>query len=211
MKSRNAVSIAILLALPLSVQAEPLNVKTGLWETTWTTETRGLPPLPKDLLDKLSPEQRKKMEADLRAEQAKGPDTETDRECITKKDLERPFEPSNTKECKHTTVVATRTAQEIRIACTGGLPGSGTFKVTAANPQTLSGSMDLKLGEEPQAMTIKGQFKARWLGEDCGDEADEDEEASDESSDERRGGCRFGASYTRTRIASKRRAARLVK
>src|SRR5262249_37767972 len=116
----------------------------------------------------------------LRAEQAEGPDTETDHECITQKELEKPFEPSNMKECKHTIVTATKTAQEIRVVCTGGMPGSGTFKVSASNQQTLAGTLDLKLGKEPDAMTIKGQFKARWLGEDCGDEADSDDESSDE-------------------------------
>ena len=180
MKSRIAMSVAAALALSMSAHAEPLNVKTGLWETTMTTDTRGMPPLPKELLDRLSPEQRKKMEADLRAEQAKGPDTNTDRECITQKDLERPFEPSNTKECKNTVVKATKTEQEIRLVCTGGMPGSGTFKITAANPQSLTGSLDLKLGQDPQAMTIKGQFKARWIGPDCGDEADSDDDDGEE-------------------------------
>src|SRR5687768_6107114 len=112
MKSRVATSVAVALVMSMSAHAEPLNVKTGLWETTMTTQTSGMPPLPKALLDKLSPEQRKKMEADLRAEQAEGPDTETDRECITQEDLENPFEPSNTKECKNTIVTATKTSQE---------------------------------------------------------------------------------------------------
>lgn len=184
MKSRIALSIAAALMIPLVAQAEPLNVKTGLWETTWTTQTAGMPPLPKELLDKLSPEQRKKMEADLRREQAKGPDTNTDRECITKNDLEKPFQPDNTKECTNTIVVSTRTAQEVRLVCSGGMPGSGTFKVAATNPENLTGSMDLKLGQGAQTMTIKGQFKARWLGNDCGDEADSDDEDSDTSSDD---------------------------
>src|SRR5688500_1134966 len=133
-----------------TAHGEPLNVKVGLWETTWVTQTQGLPPLPKELLDSMSPEQRKKMEADLRAEQAK-PDTATDRECITKEELERPFKPSNTQECTHTNVAATRTTQEVRIVCSGGLPGSGTLKVTAPNPETLTGSMNLKLGAGAQS------------------------------------------------------------
>jgi hypothetical protein len=184
MKSRISVVMAV-LAVPMCAHAaEPLNVKLGLWETTWVTETRGMPPLQKELLDRLSPEQRKEMEADLRAEQAQGPDKNTDRECITQRDLDRPFEPSNTKECKHTNIASTRTTQEIRIVCTGGMPGSGTMKVSAPNPETLVGSMDLKLGEGAQSMTIKGQMKGRWLGSGCGDEADSDDEESDGSSEQ---------------------------
>ena len=181
MKSKLLVLIG--LSVPaLAHAAETLNVKLGLWETTWTTETRGMPPLPKELLDRLSPEQRKKMEADVRAAQAKGPDINSDRECITQKDLEKPFEPENTKECTHSVVTSTRTTQEVRIVCSGGMPGSGSMKVSAANPETMTGSLDLKLGQGADSMTIKGQMKGRWLGADCGDEADDEE--SDDSSDE---------------------------
>lgn len=175
MKSGMYLAIGAVTALSSMAHAEPLDVKTGLWETTWVTQTRGLPPLPKELLDRMSPEQRKKMEADIRAEQAEGPDTNTDRDCITQRELERPFEPSNTKECTHKIVVATKTAQEVRIVCTGGLSGSGLMKVSAQNRETLNGSMELKLGEGPQSMTINAQLKARWLGSDCGDEADDED------------------------------------
>jgi len=184
MKARIPVAVAAVLAASMSAHAaEQLNVKLGLWETTWVTQTQGMPPLPKELLDRMSPEQRKKMEDEIRAGQAQGPDTNTDRECITQRDLERPFETSSTKECKHTKVVATRTSQEIQIVCTGGMPGSGTMKVSAPNPQTMTGSMELKLGAGAQAMTIKGQLKARWLSSECGDEADSSDEDTEEDVD----------------------------
>jgi hypothetical protein len=157
--------------------AETLNVKLGLWEITSFTETRGMPPLPKELLDKLTPEQRRKMEADIKAEQAQGPDKDTDRECVTQKDLERPFETSNAKECKQTIVTTTRTSQEVRIVCTGGMPGSGQLKVSAPSPEKMSGLLDMKLGDGAGAMTIKSQLQGRWLSSDCGDEADSDDDA----------------------------------
>lgn len=181
MNLRLPLLIAAFTLPSLAHAAEKLNVKLGLWETVWTTETHGLPPLPKELLDRMSPDQRKKMEADLRAEQAKGPDTNTDRECITQKDLDKPFEPSNTKECTHTMTTTTRTTQEVRIVCSGGMPGSGTMKVTASNPETMTGSMNLKLGDGQNAMTIKGQMKGRWLGSDCGDEADDESDADSDA------------------------------
>ena len=190
MKFRTVMLVAAVSAPTLALGAEKLNVKLGLWETTWSTETRGMPPLPKELLDRMSPDQRKKMEADLRAAQAKGPDVHTDRECITQKDLDKPFEPENTKECTHTIVTATRSTQEIRIVCSGGMPGSGSMKVSATNPETMTGSLDLKLGQGAESMTIKGQMKGRWIASDCGDEADDDEAddsglADDTESDER--------------------------
>lgn len=163
------------LGLPALGHTETLNVKLGLWEITSLTETRGMPPLPKGLLDKLTPEQRRNMEAEIKAEQKKGADKDTDRECITQKDIERPFESSNTKECTQSIVTTTRTTQEVRIVCTGGIPGSGLLKITAPTPENMSGSLDLKLGEGAEAMTIKAQLQGRWLSSDCGDEADNDD------------------------------------
>jgi hypothetical protein len=170
------MTAAACLSVSALAAAETLNVKLGLWEITSLTETRGMPPLPKELLDKLTPEQRRKMEADIKADQAKGPDKDTDRECITQKDLERPFETSNAKECKQTIVTTTRTSQEVRIVCTGGVPGSGLLKVSTPTPEKMTGLLDLKLGAGPEAMSIKAQLQGRWLGSDCGDEADGDDD-----------------------------------
>ena len=50
------------------------------------------------MLDKMTPAQRAEMEAAMKKEAAKGPQTETERECITEKDLENPFE-SDTEGC----------------------------------------------------------------------------------------------------------------
>jgi septal ring-binding cell division protein DamX len=181
----NSVLVAaVCTAFPMASQAaEKLNVKLGLWEITSQTETRGMPPLPKELLDKLTPEQRRKMEADIKAEQAKGPEKDTDRECITQKDLEQPFESANTKECKQTIVTTTRTSQEVRIVCTGGVPGSGLLKVTTTSPEQMTGSLDLKLGAGAESMTINAKLQGRWLSADCGDEADDDESDADADAD----------------------------
>ena len=45
----------------------PLDVKLGQWESTLTTESNGLPPIPPEVLDRLSPEQRAKMEERMKA------------------------------------------------------------------------------------------------------------------------------------------------
>lgn len=183
LKVSSLVVAAVATTLPAwGGAAETLDVKTGLWEITSLTETRGMPPLPQELLKQLSPEQRSKMEAQIRAEQ-KNADKDTDRECVTQKDLEQPFESANTKECEQKIVKSSRTAQEVHIVCSGGIPGSGVFKVSAANPETMSGTLELKLGEGADAMTIKARMQGKWLGADCGDEAESDEESSDDSDD----------------------------
>src|SRR5882724_1490051 len=50
---------------------QPLDVKTGLWETTTTNTHSGEMPLPAELLDRLTPEQRARMEARMKANSAR--------------------------------------------------------------------------------------------------------------------------------------------
>lgn len=179
--------VAACLTLPFAVSAaEKLNVKPGLWEITSTSKISGIPPLPKDVLDKMSPQQRAQMEASFKAEAAKGPQVDTDRECITKEELEKPFESADAKDCTQTIVTTTRTTQEVRLTCTGEHKGSGLLRISTPTPETMGGTMDLKLGDGKDAMTINAKLKGRWLGPECGDEdedADSDAAEDDEAAD----------------------------
>lgn len=96
--------VAVGLLLPAGALADRLNIKPGLWETTSTTHTSGVPPLPKAMLDKMTPAQRADMEASMK-EAAKGPQTGTERECIAEQDLQNPFE-SDTEGCTDTIVTS---------------------------------------------------------------------------------------------------------
>jgi hypothetical protein len=166
------VLIAGCLTFALSVlAAEKLNIKPGLWEVTSLSEMAGIPTLPPEILAKMTPEQRVQMEGALKAQGAKGPQKSVDRECITQKDLERPFEPdSDDESCKQTVVATTRTTQEVRMVCK---EASGSFKVTAPTPETMAATFEIKGG----GMTIKSQLKGRWLGADCGDEAEDEDDS----------------------------------
>src|ERR1035441_6170576 len=63
----------------------PMDIKLGLWESTITTQMSGMPALPPELLSKLTPEQRAKMEAAMGRGGA-SPKTTT-RHCVTKETL----------------------------------------------------------------------------------------------------------------------------
>jgi len=183
MKILKTTAIAALTLSALSVAAaapERLNVKLGLWEMTSLMRFSGVPPLPKDVLDKMTPQQRAKMIADLKAASEEEPEPETSSECITQEDLDKPFKSSNSEDCTSTIVRTTRTTQEIRMVCIGKTKGSGTFKVNTPTPETMNGTLDLKAGDGPDAFTIKGTIKGRWLGADCGDEDSDDVNDEDE-------------------------------
>ncbi|WP_129641724.1 DUF3617 domain-containing protein [Peristeroidobacter agariperforans] len=183
MKMLKTTAIAALTLTALSVAAaapERLNVKLGLWEMTSIVRFSGVPPLPKEVMDKMTPQQRAKLAADLKAAAAEEPEPETSSECITQEDLDKPFKSADPDDCTSTVVRTTRTSQEFRMVCTGKTKGSGTFKVNTPTPETMNGTIDLKAGEGPDAFVIKGTIKGRWLGADCGDEEDSDDIADDE-------------------------------
>jgi hypothetical protein len=179
-----AAAAALTLAALAAGGAEKLNVKVGLWEITSISRFSGMPPLPKEVLDKMTPQQRADMEAKIKAASAEEPEPEVSSECITQEDLEKPFNSANADECTQTIVRTTRNSQEIRLACSGKTKGSGTFKVTSPTPETMTGDLDLKVGEGANVMTVTSKIKGRWLGADCGDEDDDSNNDEDETSDQ---------------------------
>jgi hypothetical protein len=182
---RKSLSFAVCMLVPFAIHAaEKLNVKPGLWEITSSSRISGIPPLSKEVLGKLTPEQRAEMEAAFKDEAAKGPQVDVDRECVTKDEIDRPFQPADTKDCTHTLTQSTRTTQEVKLACSGEHEGSGVFRVTAATPESITGSVDLQLGEGQRVMRVKSQLKGRWLGPDCGSEAEHDEDEGGRFEDE---------------------------
>lgn len=171
------LSFAACLVPPFALQAaEQLNVKTGLWEITSSSRISGVPPLPKEVLDKLTAEQRAEMAAAFQDEASKGPQLDVDRECVTQDEIERPFQPADAEDCTHTVTQSTRTTQEVKLVCSGEYEGSGVFRVTALTPESITGSLDLQLGEGKDVMQVESQLKGRWLGADCGNEVDRDQD-----------------------------------
>ena len=182
---RMVMALLACCATALAVAADRLDVKPGLWEITSTHNISGLPPLPKELEGKVTPEQRAAMEAAFRKEAEKGPQTDTERECITSKDVEQPFDIADGKDCTQTVVRTTRTTQEVRLSCSGEFKGNGVLRVTTPTPESMTGTLDLQLGDSKDAMKVKSQLQGRWLGPDCGDEHDEDSNTEDEDEDEK--------------------------
>ena len=101
-------------------------------------------------------------------------------------------------------VRTTRTTQEVRLSCNGEYKGAGVLRVTTPTPETMTGSLDLQLGDGKDAMKVKSQLKGRWLGPDCGDEDDADDDSRSDDEDEEdsvkpdiRRTCEVGLSPTR--------------
>jgi len=151
------------LLIPLlSLAADRLNVKTGLWEITTKTEMHGTPAIPPDVLAKMTPEQRAKMTA-MFASHAATPTVHKRQECVTQQDLEQPFHDVDRKECQATVVKGSATQQDIKVVCSGEQPSTGTLHIETPTPESMKGLFDISAGE----MRINTQLSGRWLGASC--------------------------------------------
>lgn len=160
---------ALSLCAPIwAVDTTPLDVKPGEWESTVTTETAGQLPIPQEMLDKLSPEQRARMEQALKARAAKGGIAHTNKSCMKKDDLNKPFNPEERRSCKMTVIASSRTKQEIQMACEeGGGKQSGVLRLEATDSEHVKGTMQMTVSAGARTMTANSSFSAKWLGAAC--------------------------------------------
>ncbi len=156
---------AILLLSVLPVHADPLDVKLGLWETTSTTDISGMP-IPAEVLQNMPPERRASFEAAMKARQAHGPKSTTIKTCMTKEDLNRPFDKKGDedKNCTNTLVTATSTRAEYRIECTGPKAHKGVINVEALSRDRMKATVKMNTGTG----TVTNGTTSKWIAADCG-------------------------------------------
>lgn len=157
-----------LLALNIGVvNAEPLNVKPGLWETTTTIEKkRARQPTN---LDQLTPEQRVKVDAML-AQQVKR-ETHTVTACLSEAKI-RSGEAftGNTHRgaCDHE--ITTQTASELvaSVQCHGANQLTGSVTMQAHNPESMTGTVDMTYGPADRLQVLThSEISSRWIQTDC--------------------------------------------
>jgi hypothetical protein len=158
---------ALFCAVTLAAQNTPLNVKTGEWEATITNDTNGQLPVPQEMIDKMTPEQRARMEAMMKARGMQGPRTMVNKHCVKKEDLDKPFG-NDDKTCKRTILTSSATKQEIHMECEmGGGKQVGTLKFEAVDSSTVKGSMQMTASNGGRTMNVNSTFSAKWLGPAC--------------------------------------------
>ncbi|MGO9240832.1 MAG: DUF3617 domain-containing protein [Bryobacteraceae bacterium] len=145
----------------------PLDVKLGQWETTVTTVRTGTPPIPPELLAKMSPEDQAKLEQRMKASQ--GPQTHVAKRCITKDDLAKSFGAyTDNPACKRTVVTSTSSRQEFQIECTDrGMTSTGTVRLEAIDSEHVSGKTKMSTSRGGQPITVDMTISAKWLAAEC--------------------------------------------
>lgn len=166
--------LTLLLLCVVAVFAEdskgkftPLNVKPGLWEKTVTYKMSGAPPIPTAMLDKLTPEQRARFEERMKASSAGNSRTQTDKDCITKEQLQDPIG-NNDKRCTWTIQESTPTKAKGKVACEEqGVKMSGNGEFSAPDQEHMNGSMHIASSGGGNSMTVDSTFSFKWLSASC--------------------------------------------
>lgn len=139
-----------------------------------TSQTNGMPPIPEELLSRLTPDQRAKMEAAMKARAARGPQTRVTKSCLTKDQLDKAltFGSEGNTACKRTLITSSSSKQEIRFDCNdekSNMKGTGTVHVEAINSENVKGTTQVTAAGGGNNMNIQMSFSAKWVSPDCGD------------------------------------------
>jgi hypothetical protein len=148
-----------------ALQSETLDVKLGLWEVTYVTQSSGMPMVD---MSRFSPEQRAQMEAALKKSQAK-PQTKTQKSCLTKEQLEKSYYFLDRKPSCKVNVVSTARTASIKEQCSGDEAFTMDATFEAMSRENVKGTMRMTMSDRGSSMTQNSTFTAKWLGPVCGD------------------------------------------
>ena len=148
----------------------PLNVKEGLWEVTVTHSMSGMPTVPNippDVLAKMPPDQRARMEAMLKG----SPTTDVRKDCVTREKLDKHSAFSaNRGDCTRTVVTSTSGKLEVKFHCEEKQATTdGTVLVEALGSDNVKGTMHSVTNTNGHTMNMDFTFSSKYLGPACGD------------------------------------------
>jgi Protein of unknown function (DUF3617) len=148
---------------------QPLNVKTGTWQTTWVTTLSGAPPIPQEMLDKMTPEQRARFDAMMKNMKSGTPRTRSAKTCLTRDQLEK--NPFNTgKDCTDTVLSSTGSKMEIEEVCTEEDSKSDSkIRIEATDSENVKGWMQSTVTGSGRTMSVNATFTSKWIGTACTD------------------------------------------
>ena len=149
----------------------PLNVTTGLWETTSTTMINGSIGLPPELIARMTPEQRAKFEAAMKRRANGTPTTRTYKSCLTKKQLnEDPFTDKDhgKMKCQENVINSTGSDLEVKESCAEeGGKGDVHISYHAFDSEHVTGNGEVTMTMNGHTMNSKLKYESKWLGATC--------------------------------------------
>jgi uncharacterized protein DUF3617 len=157
-----------------SAKLQPLNVKTGLWQVTNTSTMSGAPPITPEMqarLDQMSPDQRARIEAQMKTAFGGAPHTSSYKKCVTAKDLNTDAFGKEDQKCNWTVVNSTASEMEVRApACMtgeGDMKADIDVKILALDSANVKATSHVVLTGSGHTMTSDGTMTGKWLGSSC--------------------------------------------
>jgi hypothetical protein len=174
MRVRILASSLLLAVAVFSLAAQklqPLHVKTGLWEVTTNMTRTGQLPISADVLAKMSPEQRARIEERMKAQSENAQRARVRKSCITKEKLEKNDMFEERQSCKRTVVTSTGSKMEVHAECDSphGTKINVSTVAEALDSENIKGSMQMSASGGENTMNMNATFTAKWVGSACGD------------------------------------------
>lgn len=157
------------LTLGATDNVQPLKVKAGLWEVTTTSAASKDVVLPAALLEKLTPEQRARIEERIQASRSDAVKTTIKKRCLTREQLRRGmlFRPEG-ESCTWTLLTSTSSKVEMRGDCVDqGFKTEARLRIEALSPEEADGSLQFLTNGENRTPATTSTFKAKWIGPRC--------------------------------------------
>jgi hypothetical protein len=150
-------------------KGQTLNVKTGLWEVTSSVTTSGAMPISPGLLQKLTPDQRARMEERMKARSGQRTRSTTHQSCLTQEELEKgPTFNDESARCSETILSATSSKAEVKMVCEqDGIEGNGILHLEALDPENVKGSVHVVATGGGNTMNSDYTFTSKWISSSC--------------------------------------------
>jgi len=179
MLTRLIFCFTILLPIALFAADKPtmLNVKEGLWEITVTHSAGGMG-IPDDMLAKMPPDQRARVEEMMKQKGiSMSGNTTVVKSCVTKEKIEKgmAFGTDNRENCTRSVVKSSPSHFEAKYHCEESKKDGnktmidGTTTVDVVDRDNTKGTAHTVRNSEGHEMTIDMTFTSKYLGPACGD------------------------------------------
>jgi Protein of unknown function (DUF3617) len=149
-----------------------LDVKPGLWEIASEGQINGAPPVPEDVLARLTPEQRARFEASMQASMANAAKPRLSKHCMTPEKIQRglDMEQQNNASCQRKVLSNSASKMDISEDCSDA---NGTTSIgehfELSGPEQITGTVHVVRTAGGKSMTVNSTIHGKWLGASCGD------------------------------------------
>ena len=175
---RKSIGIAVVLSFTAAVllaqeKVTPLNVKTGLWQSTTTITVSGGLGISPEMEAQLTPEQRAQMQAAMSRSSSGQPHTISDKGCLTQEDLTRdPFKAGKNDmdmKCQENLISSTSSDADVQLSCSDSKGNTSEFKITlhAVDNQHVTGTGHGNVNMYGRTMQSEWSMKSQWVKASC--------------------------------------------